>query len=213
MEPNGGTVVVLAGGDAVDPSTLGVLPQPDFVIAADSGVRHAAALGLHVDLVVGDLDSVTADELDAAVAAGATVERHPTDKDATDLELALSAARDRGARRIVVVGIGGGRLDHFLANALVLASPLFAAARVEAVVGPARVTVVHDEATLDGSPGDVVTLLPVGGPATGVRTKGMRFALDGERLEAGTTRGVSNVLTSTDATVSIDAGTLLVVQP
>lgn len=207
------TVVVLAGGEAVDATTRLPITDPDLVIAADSGVRHARALGLHVDLVVGDLDSVDAHELDAAVAAGATVERHPTDKDATDLELALHAAVGRRAERIVVAGVGGGRVDHFLANVLVLASPTFAHARVEAVVGTARIVVVHDKAVIDGAPGDVLTLLAVGGAADGVRTTGLRFALDGERLDAGTTRGVSNELTGTQATVTVDEGVLLVVQP
>jgi thiamine pyrophosphokinase len=207
------TVVVLAGGESVDAATRLPVADPDFVIAADSGLHHARALGLHVDLVVGDLDSVDAHELETAVAAGAAVERHPADKDATDLELALHAAIERGAERIAVAGVGGGRVDHFLANILVLASPAFARAHVEAVVGTARVVVIHDKAMLDAAPGDLVTLLPVGGPADGVRTTGLRFPLDGERLDAGTTRGVSNEVTADRATVTIDGGVLLVVQP
>jgi thiamine pyrophosphokinase len=207
------TVVVLAGGEAVDATTRLPATTPDLVIAADSGVHHARALGLHVDVVVGDLDSVDPDELDAVIAAGAAVERHRVDKDATDLELALHAAVDRGAERVIVLGVGGGRLDHFLANVLVLASPAFAAAHVEGVVGAARVVVVHDKAIIEGAPGDLLTLLPVGGAADGVRTTGLRFALDGERLDAGTTRGVSNELTGTQATVTVDDGVLLVVQP
>ncbi|HET7652440.1 MAG TPA: thiamine diphosphokinase [Acidimicrobiales bacterium] len=207
------TVVVLAGGESVAAGPRLPVTDTDLVIAADSGVHHARALGLHVDLVVGDLDSVDARELDAVVEAGATVERHPVDKDATDLELALHAAVDRGAERIVVLGAGGGRFDHFLANVLVLASPAFAGARVEALVGAARVVVVHDKAVVDGEPGDLLTLLPVGGPAEGVRTTGLRFALDGERLDAGTTRGVSNELTGNQATITVDGGVLLVVQP
>jgi thiamine pyrophosphokinase len=206
------TVVVLAGGESVAAGARLPVTDTDLVIAADSGVHHARALGLHVDLVVGDLDSVDARELDAVVEAGATVERHPVDKDATDLELALHAAVDRGAERIVVLGAGGGRFDHFLANVLVLASPAFAGARVEALVGAARVVVVHDKAVVDGEPGDLLTLLPVGGPAEGVRTTGLRFALDGERLDAGTTRGVSNELTGNQATITVDGGVLLVVQ-
>jgi thiamine pyrophosphokinase len=207
------TVVVLAGGESVDATTRLPVIEPDLVIAADSGLHHARAIGLHVDLVVGDLDSVDRHELDAAVGAGAAVEHHPVDKDATDLELALHAAIDRGAERIVVAGVGGGRVDHFLANALVLAAPAFANAHIEAVVGTARIAVVHDKTVIDGAPGDLLTLLPVGGPADGVRTTGLRFALDGERLDAGTTRGVSNELTGTQATVTVDDGVLLVVRP
>jgi thiamine pyrophosphokinase len=96
---------------------------------------------------------------------------------------------------------------------LVLGSPAFARALVEAVVGTARILVVHDKAVLHGAPGDLLTLLPVGGPASGVRTTGLRFPLDGERLDAGTTRGVSNELAETSATITVDEGALLVVQP
>src|SRR6185295_1025335 len=98
--------------------------------------------------------------------------RHPAAKDATDLELALDTARALGAQRIVVLGGHGGRLDHLLANALLLAAPSLADIEVVAQMGPARVTVVRHEATLHGRPGDVVTLLPAHGPARGVVTDG-----------------------------------------
>jgi thiamine pyrophosphokinase len=64
-----------------------------------------------------------------------------------------------------------------------------------------------------GARGDLVTLGPGGGAADGGRTTGLRFPLDGERLDAATTRGVSNELTANQATVTVDDGVLLVVQP
>src|SRR4051794_1456651 len=88
-------VLVFAGGDAPGPGGLARTAGADLVIAADSGLAHARALGVHVDLVIGDLDSVDPTDLDAAVADGAVVERHPAAKDATDLELALDPALDR----------------------------------------------------------------------------------------------------------------------
>src|SRR5262249_28983478 len=152
------TALVFAGGDAPAPDALPAY-DADVVIAADSGLDHALALGVHVDLVVGDLDSVTAAGLDAATAAGTAVQRHPTDKDATDLELALDAALERGASVVQVVGVGGGRFDHFLANVLLLASPRFRSARIDARVGDANVTVVRDRVELSGTPGALCSLL------------------------------------------------------
>jgi thiamine pyrophosphokinase len=207
------TAVVFAGGEPVSAHLAERLPGTDLVVAADSGVEHALALGWRVDVVVGDLDSAAPAALDAAIAAGAQVERHPVDKDQTDLELALRAARARGAGRVVVVGGHGGRLDHLLANALVLASPAADGADVEWLAGTARVTVVRSEAGLTGSAGSTCSLLAVGGPARGVRTEGLRFALRGDDLMPGSTRGMSNELTGTDARVSVEAGTLLAVQP
>src|SRR5262245_11233616 len=104
-------VVVIAGGDPVSSAELPDLPAGTRVIAADSGVEHALALGLAVDLVVGDFDSASPESVERAAAAGAVIERHPVAKDATDLELALDAAARTGARHIHVLGGHGGRLD------------------------------------------------------------------------------------------------------
>ncbi len=88
------TALVFAGGERPPPSAVDGLLAADVVIAADSGLGHALALGCAVDLVVGDLDSVDPDDARRARRpAGAVVEQHPADKDATDLELALDAAR------------------------------------------------------------------------------------------------------------------------
>jgi thiamine pyrophosphokinase len=206
-------VVVITGGDPVEPSQLPALPEGTRVIAADSGVEHALALGLHVDLVVGDLDSASPAAVERAAAAGAIVERHPAAKDATDLELALDAALAMGTSRIHVLGGHGGRLDHLLANVLLLARPEHAGVAITARMGAARVAVVRDAAELHGPIGDVVTLLPVHGAARGVTTSGLLYPLDAEDLAPGTTRGVSNELVHDPATVTLAAGVLVAIQP
>jgi thiamine pyrophosphokinase len=204
--------LVFAGGDPPTPSAVPTT-RVELVIAADSGLEHAQALGVPVDLVIGDLDSVDPDALDAALAAGATAERHPVAKDATDLELALDAAVERGATAIQVFGIAGGRFDHHLANVLLLASRRYRSVRIDAHVGDAWITVVHDRIELTGQPGDLCSLLPLGGPAVGVVTDGLRYPLRRETLPAGTTRGVSNEFLGPSATVSLDSGVLLAVLP
>jgi len=214
VAPEGSVALVFTGGEPVDSAVAALLPDARVaVIAADSGVERALALGRRVDLVVGDFDSADPAAVEAAVAGGAEIRRYPTDKDQSDLELALHAARAGGAKRVLVVGGSGGRLDHFLANALLLASPSFADLDIEALVGDARITVIHREARLSGAPGDLCSLLAVGGPARGVQTIGLRFPLAGEELLPGSTRGVSNEFTEPIATVSLERGTLLAVQP
>jgi len=120
-----------------------------------------------------------------------------------------------GARRVVVLGGHGGRLDHFLANALVLAASKYATVDIDALVGDAVVTVVRPGPGIrfSGRPGQLVTILPVHGPAEGVRTEGLRFPLRGETLHPGTTRGVSNELTGDSAGVLVTEGVVLVVRP
>jgi thiamine pyrophosphokinase len=189
------------------------VPADAFVVAADSGLDVAEALGVDVDVVVGDMDSVTPDALRRAEAAGVRVVRHPIDKDATDLELALDFALDAGARHIVVLGGHGGRLDHLLGNTLLLASPRFAAVDIRWKLGrvtatacrPGRIT------TIDGAPGDRVSLLPIGGAATTIVTTGLAWPLSGDDLAPGSTRGMSNSMAEATATVAVGHGTVLMI--
>lgn len=211
-EPSSKTIVVVTGGDPVAPAALDAVPVGALVVAADSGVDHALALGLAIHTAVGDFDSVTPEGLARAEAAGAVVTHHPRAKDATDLELALDTALELGADRIVVLGGHGGRLDHLLANALLLASPRYADVEVVAEMGGARVTVVRARAVLRGDAGDLVSLLPAHGPARGVRTEGLRFPLADEDLPPGTSRGVSNQLEAAEAVVTLREGTILAIQ-
>ncbi len=208
-----GTIVVVAGGDPVLPAERAWVPDEATVIAADSGLDHAHALGLRVDVVVGDLDSVTPRALARAEADGARIERHPAAKDATDLELAMDAANATGPARIVVLGGHGGRVDHLLANAALLPADRYAAAEVVAHMGGATLTVVRSEAEVLGAPGELVSLLALHRPATGVTTHGLLYPLSGEDLLPGSTRGVSNELVASPARVSLSTGVLLVVQP
>jgi thiamine pyrophosphokinase len=213
--PTGGTAIIVVGGDAPDPRVRSRLPH-GRVIAADSGLDHARTLGLSVDLVVGDLDSVSAGAIGAARAAGVPVHQHPVDKDATDTELALIAALTGRPRRIVLVSGGGDRLDHWLATLGGLGHRrMKGVERIEAWVGPALVMVVHGpgRCELAGRPGEVVTLLTLCGDCCGVTTEGLRWALDGATLECGTSRGVSNEMAGAAAAVSVDQGVLFVITP
>jgi thiamine pyrophosphokinase len=210
-------IVVVAGGGPPSPNVVDDLPRAALVVAADSGVDSALALGLHIDVVVGDLDSVTPEGLSAAEAGGARIVRHPAAKEATDLTLALGEAATllEGAGEVFVIGGDGGRLDHLLAGVLALTDDAWAGLTLRAHLGRATVHVLHGpgKRELGGSVGDLVTLIPVGGLAEGVRTSGLRYPLDAEPLRPATTRGVSNLIESLPATVALEAGVLLAVLP
>ena len=201
-------VVVASGaGPALD------LPEASTVVAADGGLKRAASLGLEVDVVVGDLDSVSPDALAAAEAAGARVVAHPPEKDATDLELALDEAMALGAKRVLVVASAGGRLDHLLSSLLLLGSKRYDTVELDALVGDALVHVIRTERALEGGVGELVTLLALGGPAEGVTTSGLEYPLLHETLDPGSSRGVSNVFSAAEAHVSISSGVLLAIRP
>ena len=201
----GGHALVVTGGPF--PANQGPLPSADLIIAADGGADNAAAFGLAVDLVVGDLDSASS----AAVARAGKVERHPEDKDETDLELALGAAVAAGTRSVTVVGTLGGRVDHALANLLVAAGDRWANLRIDLRIDGARAWVVRDHVEVVAQVGDVVSLLAVGGRATGVTTTGLAWPLADAEVEPGVGLGLSNRMAAPRAEVVVDDGTLLVI--
>jgi thiamine pyrophosphokinase len=208
--------VLVAGGDP-QPGDVRWLNDADLVVAVDGGAGWLASIGRRPDALVGDLDSV-----DPALAlrleeAGVTVERHPTEKDSSDSELALEYALRSGARGVVMLGaIGGIRLDHELANVLLLTANWNDAGDVDLrlVRGGTCMRVLRSGSSLaiEAGNGSLVSLLPVGGDAEGVTTSGLRYPLRNEPLPLGSTRGLSNEVAGEPATVQLHRGMLLVIE-
>lgn len=207
------TVVVVTGAESLDPVAVGAVPDGAVVIAADSGLDHALAAGLRPDELVGDLDSVS-DAGRAWADTHCSVHVHPTDKDATDTELALARAADLDPDRIVLVSGGGDRLDHTLAVLGALGSiDLTSVPVVEAVWAGQRLRVLHGpgRVSLPLRVGSTVSLLSLHGPAEGVTITGTRWELAGESLAPLTGRGVSNEVRSTPVEVRVTTGILCII--
>lgn len=202
--------MIFAGGSPLPPAMRSDLPSADVVIAADSGYEAATALGYKVDVVVGDFDSIDVDPLPD----GIEVERHPTDKDATDLELALDLAARGDPFRVVLVGAEGGRFDHEVGAVATLGSERWAAIpEIDWVRSDAIAHVIRGTRRIQGDIDAIVSLIPMGGDATGVTTAGLMWDLKGETLHAGSSRGISNRFIRTEAVVTVGGGTVLAVLP
>jgi thiamine pyrophosphokinase len=208
--------VIVAGGEP-HPADRAQLADADLLVAADAGAGWLVDQGLTPHWVVGDMDSVSPDLLAQLEARGVTIERHPTDKNASDVELALDRAVAAGADELVLIGaLGGERLDHELANLMLAADEAWTSAPrdLSIVRGPTRMRVLRGGGRLDlrGAEGDTATLLPLAGDAVGVRTRGLRYVLNGETLRLGRSRGLSNVVEHAPASVSLENGMLLVIE-
>ena len=207
-------MVVVASAD-LDPSDGSWLDRADMVIAADGGAGSLDRIGRRPDRLIGDLDSVEPSLAARLADAGVRVDRHPSDKEASDTELAVEAALAAGATEIVLLGaFGGARIDHELANLLLLADPALAGRDIRAERAGTAVRALHGGERIDlrGTVGDIVTLLPVDGDVTGVSTDGLRWPLAAATLGLGRSRGLSNQVVSIPASVRIEGGTLLVVE-
>lgn len=202
--------VIFANGALDDPAaTAALLRADDWLIAADGGLRHLRAIDRAPHVLIGDLDSVSAEEVAWAEAHGTRVLRYPPEKDDTDLELALALARADGYKTVRIIGALGGRVDHMLGNLALLANPALEGLDARIIQPGTEVFLVRGQVEIEGGPGDLVSLLPVFGIAHGVTTTALQYPLRGESLLPYRTRGISNVMLEKRAGVSVSAGTLL----
>lgn len=188
------------------------MSEDTVIVAADGGARVARYFGLRVDVVIGDIDSLSALELDSLQADGAKIMRHPEEKNETDLELALTWVVEQGIRRIRIIGAVGDRLDQTLSNIYLLALPILDDCDVRMSAGKQEAWLVKPGTTLiEGVPGDTISLIPLNGTVHGVTTENLYYPLVDEDLRFGPARGVSNVMKTESARVTVREGVLLVV--
>ena len=182
------------------------------VICADGGALHAQALGMSPRTIIGDLDSLTVEEVARFSAAGAEIIQYPPEKDETDLELALRHCRQIDAEFIHILGALGGRFDQTLANIHLLASPEFRDMRIEIIDGDQAIRLLKPGShRIDGARSDTISLIPLSYKADGIRTGGLQYALADESLHRGPARGISNVMLAPEAEVTFTGGLLLLV--
>lgn len=204
--------LVVANGELSVPSDLSqYLAAAGLIVAADGGAQHCRTLDLQPNVIIGDLDSLDAGLRTDFERQGTRILVHPVGKDRTDLELALLHAKEQGATEIIVLAGLGGRWDHSIANLLLAAHSQFADQRITFLHGEQRLFVFRSRTSLEAGVGERVSLLPLGGNAFQVSTRGLEYPLNNETLVFGSSRGVSNVVLVADAEVELAAGTLLCV--
>lgn len=208
--PIANRAVIFVNGRLRSPKKMATLLRPDDLrIAVDGGLRHLRRLNLAPHLLIGDLDSASLADVQWAAANGAEIRRYPRQKDETDLELALQAALQAGCRSILLAAALGGRLDQTLGNLFLLMRPELEGLDVRLDDGLEEVFLIRQQTELHGQAGEIVSLLPLNGPALGVKTRDLRYPLNEETLYPDKTRGISNVMTGGRAGVSLHSGLLL----
>lgn len=185
------------------------LRTDDFLIAVDGGYNHMKAAGITPHLLVGDLDSLDARLVKNLEDSGVDIHKYRPEKDETDLEIALLTALQRGFTVIRVLGAFGGRMDHWLANLFSLLNPAFTGCDVRFEGDGVTAFLIRSEGHVSGKPGEIVSLIPMGSEVHGVKTDKLKYPLCNETLFAHQSRGVSNVMLTENARITIDDGLLL----
>lgn len=221
---------------------LSHIRQSDVVVCADGGVRHLKQINTVPDVVIGDLDSIGDDAtlyLKSYLADNRVVlVQYPKKKDASDTELAVLWAIEKGATDITLIGATGNRLDHTLSNIFILRTITQSGISCKIVDDHNEIYMLsHDlpqkepSANLSdlpsdlasdsarspfisvkGAPGDLLSIIPVTETVAGVTIYGFEYPLNDATLRLGSSHGVSNVFTGDIAYVSLKQGIVLVIK-
>ena len=204
--------IIFANGELGAQSIAAKLAaQAELIIAVDGGIRHCEQLNIQPHVLLGDLDSALNHLVDKAIADGVSLQRHPKDKDKTDLELALDLACSLRATTVSLFGALGGRWDMSLANLLLPAAMAYKNLRVTLYDDQTRIDLLRDNEHLEltASVGSRVSLLPIDGQVEGVTLTGFQYPLTNHTLSFASTRGISNVLVEDRGSISLEKGLLL----
>jgi len=197
--------VIISGGTVTDYEILkSQVRGGDTIICADSGYNHAVKMGLAVDIVVGDFDSI------GEMPRGVKCLKFPARKDLTDTEIAIEYARGQGYRDFLFLAATGCRLDHTLTNILQLNGFLQRGETAVLVDEFNKIMLTDSMLELCEPAGSIVSLVPLT-PCGGVTTTGLEYPLLNAELQVGKGLGVSNVMAAENATVTVKRGRLLVI--
>ena len=208
---------IVSGGSAEIGFCFEYLKTMDcgYWIGVDSGLGVMKRLGIIPNLAVGDFDSVDAETL-AYFRSIRFIEweEHPSEKDETDIELAVMRAVEKQPGRITVLGGTGTRLDHTYSALKTMKRALDAGIFMEFVDPWQRMYLIRGDREIRRSElfGPYVSLLPFDGPASGVTLEGFRYGLEDADLEFWPTLTVSNEPAADVMRVSVREGILLCVE-
>ena len=180
----------------------------DIVICADSGYKNACAMGVDIDVLVGDFDSLS-DIPDGQF----EIVKVPAEKDSTDTQLAVAVALERGANEIIIVGSTSGRVDHALSLMALLESLYEKKVHALVVNGQNRIRFVRDGgAILVRSVYKYFSVLTLDKIAKKVSIEGGKYPLDKKDIERGFQFAVSNEIVKNAALITVKKGSVYVVE-
>ena len=192
--------------------TRSLLLEHDFIICADGGMRHLFQMNLLPDMIVGDFDSIEEKYLEYLQAHHVERCQFSERKDFTDTELAVKYAVNRGATEINFFGAIGSRMDHTLANIMLMVPLLQIGLRVSIQDEHNQIWITSEQLSIEGEVGDYISILPLTLRVEGVTLQGLEYPLKDATIEMGQTIGISNRLAQQRAVITIKQGMILVIK-
>ena len=185
-----------------------------LIIAADGGAKNCLNMRLAPDIVIGDMDSITIKVIESITSGKKPIKfiNSIPEKDESDTQLAVDYAVGLGAKRILIVGAAGDRIDHTLANLFLLASPSAENKDIRILTENSEIFVTRKSCGIAGTAGKMVSLFSLSPYTNFIKTSGLKYKLKNEKLLFSPVRGLSNSFIGSKATIEISEGTLLIIK-
>ncbi len=188
------------------------IKRNDYIIAVDGGANFLFELEVIPDEILGDFDSIKPEVYKDYEKKPVKIQRHPREKDESDLELALIRAVELKPAGINIYGALGKRVDHLISNIMVLIMPRKKGIPAVLKDENHEITIIDSHYKFEGKQGDYLSLFPLTHEAKGIVTSGLKYQLQGESLLLGPSRGLSNEFTGRSAEITLDQGYLVAIK-
>jgi len=188
------------------------IKKTDYIVCVDGGSNHAKKLNIVPDVIVGDLDSLDEPTQHFFLKKCVEIIRYNRDKDKTDMQIAMEHVINLGFKDVLILCVFGDRLDHVLANVFLLQMLTERGINSKIIDEYNEIFLIKFFGEIHGKVGDIVSLIPLTQEVTNIKTKGLKFELNGEKLKFYDTLGISNILTKNIATVKFEKGNLLIIK-
>lgn len=184
--------------------------NPDYIICADGGIKHLKRLGIDPSVIIGDLDSITIDNLNFYKKKNIEIIKYPSEKNETDTQLAIQYAMSLPIKEIILVGVLGDRIDHSLGNIYLMESILKKGLKVSIINEKNKIYLIDKEIKIRGAKGNIISLLPYTDLVKGITSTGLFYPLKNKDMIKSNPFGISNVMVDSCIKISIQSGLLLV---
>ncbi len=188
--------------------------QNNLIVSADGGAGNALKLELVPDLVVGDMDSISQNiqkKIKSLNKDAVFISESPQ-KDETDTQLALQAALKYQVKEILIIGAIGNRVDHSLANIVLLSSPFLSGIDVRILTETNEIFAIREPAEINGDIGKLISLFSLTPHTHFKKVEGLKYNLEDEKLYFSPVRGISNIFTQNKVLIDITSGQLLIIK-
>lgn len=205
------TALIVGNGEETDKRIIENIKY-DYLICADGGLEKVSNYGIIPDIIIGDFDSVDGNVL-KQYESKIPVKKFPSEKDFTDMELAVELAISKGYKNIILTGASGSRLDHTLGNILLMEKYFKNGVSISIIDNNNEMKIISDNAELfiEYKEGYYISIIPITESIQGLCLEGFKYNLDNVDVKRGSTLCISNQIKDNKGKITLRKGRAIVI--